>query len=101
LTNDDIRNIAHTYHAWRGDTGAGEYSDVGGFCNSVSVEEIGAHGNVLTPGRYVGTEDVEDQDERFEEKMTLLVRELEEQFAASAELEAAIRSKLRKLFYEK
>jgi type I restriction enzyme M protein len=80
LNDDDIAKIADTYHRWRGD-GAGKYADVAGFCKSATTEEIRAHQHVLTPGRYVGAEDVEDDGEAFEEKMARLVAKLEEQFA--------------------
>ena len=69
LTDDDIARIAGTYHAWRGDKDAGEYADVPGFCKRATLEEIRKHGHVLTPGRYVGAEEVEDDGEPFEEKM--------------------------------
>ena len=99
LTADDIARIAGTYHRWRGDDRSAKYEDVPGFCKSVSAEEIGAHQHVLTPGRYVGAEDVEEDDELFEEKMKRLVGKLEEQFAEGAELDARIRSNLRGLGY--
>ena len=54
LTDEDIARIADTYHAWRGEEGAGDYSDVPGFCKTASLEEVRKHGHVLTPGRYVG-----------------------------------------------
>ncbi len=63
LTDEDIAKIADTYHAWRGEQDAGEYADVPGFCKSVTLEEIREHGHVLTPGRYVGAEAVEDDGE--------------------------------------
>ena len=56
LTDEDIAQIAGTYHAWRGDKDAGEYADVPGFCKAATLEEIRKHGHVLTPGRYVGAE---------------------------------------------
>ncbi len=63
LTDEEIAEIARAYHAWRGEKEAGKYEDVPGFCKGAKVEEIAAHGYVLTPGRYVGAEEVED-DER-------------------------------------
>lgn len=99
LSNDEIARIAGTYHAWRGEAGAGEYKDIPGFCKSAATEEISAHGYVLTPGRYVGSEEIEDDGERFEEKMTHLTTKLEEQFQESARLEAAIRRNLQELRY--
>jgi type I restriction enzyme M protein len=99
LTDEDIALIAATYHAWRGDEGVGQYQDTPGFCKSATIEEIAAHGYVLTPGRYVGAEDIEDEDEPFEEKMARLTQKLEEQFAESARLEAVIRRNLKGLGY--
>jgi type I restriction enzyme M protein len=66
----------------------GPYSptDIAGFCKSATTAEIAAHGHVLTPGRYVGAEEVEDDGEPFEEKMPRLVAELHAQFAESAKL---------------
>ncbi|PSO67882.1 MAG: hypothetical protein BRC39_00910 [Cyanobacteria bacterium QH_7_48_89] len=94
-----MARIAQTYHAWRGEKGAGEYEDVPGFCKSAKWEEIKAHGYVLTPGRYVGAEEIEEEDEPFEEKMERLTAKLEEQFAAGARLEAEIRNNLKGLGY--
>jgi type I restriction enzyme M protein len=99
LTEDDLKKIVSTYHAWRGDKGAGAYADVPGFCKSATAAEIAGHGHVLTPGRYVGAEEVEDDGEPFEEKMPRLVAELHTQFAESAKLEQAINANLRGLGY--
>ncbi len=97
LTDDDIARIAGTYHAWRGDAGAGDYEDVPGFCKSASTEEIAGHDFVLTPGRYVGAEEIEEDDEPFEEKMARLVATLEEQFAEGKRLEEMVRRSLGRL----
>ncbi len=99
LTDADIDKIVSAYHAWRGDQGAGSYEDVAGFCKSAATAEIAAHGHVLTPGRYVGAEEVEDDGEPFEEKMARLVAELDGQFAEAATLEQAIKANLRGLGY--
>jgi len=100
LTDEEIQEIVQTYHAWRGEEGAGEYKDIPGFCKSVSLEEIRQHDYILTPGRYVGVEIQEEDDEPFEEKMKRLVAELEAQFAEGAKLEEAIKRNLRELgFY--
>lgn len=99
LTDDDIKKIVSTYHAWRGDKGAGSYADIAGFCKSATSAEIAAHGHVLTPGRYVGAAEVEEDGEPFEEKMGRLVAELHAQFAESAKLEQAITANLRGLGY--
>ncbi|MFN4294853.1 MAG: type I restriction-modification system subunit M [Thermoflexales bacterium] len=97
LTDEDIRRIADTYHAWRGEPHAGTYRDAPGFCRSVGVDEIRKHGYVLTPGRYVGAPPREDDDEPFAEKMARLVAELREQQAEAARLDEAIRRNLREL----
>jgi type I restriction enzyme M protein len=99
LLEDDLEKISGTYHRWRGANGESSYEDVPGFCKSATTAEIAAHGHVLTPGRYVGAEEVEDDGEPFEEKMPRLVAELEAQFAESAKLEQAIRANLRGLGY--
>ena len=119
LTDADLDKITSTYHLWRGDPhptsghplplgeGRGEgnpatrakYEDVPGFCKSATTQEIASHGWVLTPGRYVGAEEVEDDGDPFEEKMPRLVAELHAQFAESAKLEQAIQANLRGLGY--
>jgi len=105
LTDADIERIASTVAAWRGealDEGGqvGEYADIPGFCRSVTLNEIAEHGHVLTPGRYVGTEEVEDDDEAFAEKMQRLTQQLGEQMQKGAELDQLIRQKLGGLGYE-
>ncbi len=98
LNEEDIARIADTYHAWRGDKDCGiKYADIPGFCKSASIEEIRSHGHVLTPGRYVGAAEVEDDGEPFEEKMKRLVSQLEAQFSEGANLEKTIRENLRRL----
>ena len=77
-----------------------EYVDVAGFCRSVTLAEIAEHGHVLTPGRYVGAEAVEDDDEAFADKMQNLTALLGEQMAKGAELDRLIRQKLGGLGYE-
>ncbi|NJL27819.1 MAG: type I restriction-modification system subunit M [Thermoanaerobaculia bacterium] len=94
LTDEEIARVAGTYHAWRGDKGAGRYEDVAGFCKAATTEEIRSHGFVLTPGRYVGAEVVEESGEGFEETMRRLTAELSRQFDESARLEQAIRKNL-------
>jgi len=100
LTDEDIEKIAGTYHAWRGDEGAGKYEDVPGLCKSATLDEIAGHHFVLTPGRYVGAEDVEDDDEPFDVKMPRLASVLNEQLATGAKLEDSIRANLKDLGYE-
>jgi type I restriction enzyme M protein len=99
LTEDDIAKIAGTYHAWRGEKDAGQYDDQAGFCKSATLKEIEAHGHVLTPGRYVGAVEIEDDGIPFEEKMAELSAELYEQMAEAEELDAAIRKNLEVLGY--
>ena len=104
LTEADIEKIVGTYHAWRGDAPVSGlkpqvYSDIPGFCKSTTTAEIAAHGHVLTPGRYVGAEEVADDGEPFEEKMPRLVSELKSQFAESGKLEKAIEKNLKGLGY--
>ncbi|MCK0510921.1 type I restriction-modification system subunit M [Aromatoleum buckelii] len=100
LTDEVIERIASTVAAWRSDAGAGEYTDQPGYCRSVGLAEIAKHGHVLTPGRYVGAEEVEDDDEAFAEKMQKLTEKLGEQMAKGAELDQLIRQKLGGLGYE-
>lgn len=100
LTDEVIARIEGVVAAWRGEVGAGLYEDVKGFCRSVPLAEIAQHGHVLTPGRYVGAEEVEDDDEAFGEKMRRLTEKLGEQMAKGAELDALIRVKLGGLGYE-
>ncbi|HEY4740422.1 MAG TPA: class I SAM-dependent DNA methyltransferase [Candidatus Acidoferrales bacterium] len=99
LSNDEISDIAHTYHAWRGEKNAGKYEDLAGFCESATTEKIEAHGCILNPGRFVGAEQAEDDDEPFEGKMKRLATSLTEQFTESSKLETAIRKNLRELGY--
>lgn len=100
LSDDDLSNIARTYHAWRGEKDAGKYADVAGFCRSAPADEIASHGFILTPGRYVGAEEQQDDGEPFEEKMKRLAATLGEQFQESAKLEKAIRANLKGLGFE-
>lgn len=98
LDEADIERIADTYHRWRGD-GEGEYGDVPGFCKSASTDEIEAHYCVLTPGRYVGSEAIEDDNGPFEEKMIRLVTRLDGQLKESDRLQRLIRQNLKELGY--
>ena len=94
LEDPDIAKITDTYHAWRGEDGAADYEDVPGFCKSASLEEVKRYGYVLTPGRYVGVEPQENDDEPFEEKMRRLASEWRGQRAEAARLDAAIEANL-------
>jgi type I restriction enzyme M protein len=99
LSNDDIDRIAGTYHAWRGEKGSDRYKDVPGFCMSATTVEIATNGFILTPGRYVGAQEQEDDGESFEEKMARLVAALRQQQADTARLDAAIAANLKELGY--
>ena len=99
LTDEEVQKIADTYHAWRGEDGAGEYADVAGFCKSASMDDIRKHGYVLTPGRYVGAAQQEDDGEPFEEKMARLSAQWREQRVEAARLDAAIEANMKELGY--
>ena len=99
LTDEEIARIARTYHAWRGEKDAGAYADIPGFCKSATLDDIRRHGYVLTPGRYVGAEAAEDDDEPFEEKMKRLVVQLREQQAEARRLDEAIWRNIKELGY--
>jgi type I restriction enzyme M protein len=100
LSDDDIQTIAGTYHAWRGDKGTKtKYADIPGFCKSATLEDIRHHGHILTPGRYVGAAEVEDDGEPFEDKMARLTAELRTQTAESARLDKLIWANLEDIGY--
>ena len=98
LTQEDISKIASIYHKWR--TKDGDYSDIVGFVKSEILEEIEKNDYVLTPGRYVGIEEVEDDGISFEEKMTELTKTLSGQFKKSRELEEEIKKQLASIGFE-
>ena len=101
LSDEELQKIAQTYHNWRGTAwGLNGYADVPGFCKSATLEEIAKHGYALTPGRYVGAEDVEDDDEPFTEKMRRLSALWREQQQEVVRLDAAIDANLRELGYD-
>lgn len=100
LTDEEISKIADTYHAWRGEAEAGEYQNVPGFCKSASIDDIREHGHVLTPGRYVGAAEIENDGEPFEEKMKRLAAKLDEQFTESEKLAMRINENLKGLNLE-
>ena len=97
LSDEDIARIADTYHAWRGKDAAYDYADVAGFCKRAKLEELRRHGHVLTPGRYVGAEPIEDDGEPFAGKMTRLAAQWREQREEGDRLDAAIAQNLEKL----
>lgn len=106
LTEEDIKKISDTYHAFRGEpprpSGTppykeGIYEDIPGFCKAVSTDEIKKQGYILTPGRYVGTEEIEEDGEVFEEKMKLLTAELSKQMEEEKRLDEDIKKQLSKI----
>ena len=97
LSDEDIKKIANTYIAWQNEDG---YEDVQGYCKAASIDEIKEHDYILTPGRYVGIEEVEDDGEPFEEKMERLTNTLANQFKKSRELEEEIRKQLGGIGYK-
>jgi type I restriction enzyme M protein len=97
LRSDDIEKIAGAYHAWRSKEGG--YADMAGFCKSTPTEEIKKHGYVLTPGRYVGTQDAEDDAEPFDERMQQLVGILQSQYSLATTLDKEIADNLKQIGY--
>jgi type I restriction enzyme M protein len=96
LADEDIAKITGAYHAWRGDSDK-QYEDIPGFCKSASLDEIAAHSHVLTPGRYVGVEEAEDDGEPFADKLARLTGQLKSQFEASKRFEGEILENLQLL----
>ncbi len=122
LTDDDLANIAGTYHAWRSGTetenptenpqnvGRGSarqdnapannaYQDIAGYCKSATLDDIKANDYVLTPGRYVGAAEIEDDGIPFEDKMRDLSQTLYQQMQDAQALDAAIKKNLEVLGY--
>ena len=97
LTDEDTARIAGAYHAWRGEPGVGTYTDVAGFCAYATLEQIVEHRHVLTPGRYVGTEQAEPDDEPLDQKIKRLTAELNEAFDESDRLQRIVRDALGRL----
>ncbi len=98
LSDEDILKISDTYHAWRGESteqkGFSKYEDVAGFCKSAKLEEVEKHNFILTPGRYVGFQDIEEDDEEFEAKMERLTSELSKQMEEGKKLDEQIKKNL-------
>lgn len=100
LTAEDITKIASTYHSWRHDPDLDlEYEDVAGFCKSAKLDEVAGHGFVLTPGRYVGAPDAEEDSEPFDERMQRLTVELAEQMIEGQRLDREIKANLEQVGY--
>lgn len=97
LTESEIKEVGRLYHAWRGEKDCGTYEDKAGFCKSVTLDEIEKNGWVLTPGRYVGAEDVVDDEGSFEEKFNKLKNELIGMFKKTQCLAIQIENELNRL----
>lgn len=98
LSEEDIKKISDTYHNYRNLNR--QYEDIQGFCKAAKLDEVREHEYVLTPGRYVGIEEQEDDGIPFEEKMEVLTSELGELFKKSRHLEDEIRKNLGGIGYE-
>jgi type I restriction enzyme M protein len=99
LTDDEIGRIADTYHAWRG-TAEDEYADEPGFCRSATLADIDTAGFTLSPGRYVGAPESEEEEIAFEERMATLIDRLAEQMAENKRLGRDVKEALAKIGYE-
>jgi type I restriction enzyme M protein len=99
LTADEISLITSTYHAWRGQAGAGGYADVAGFCRAAPLSEIEAHAFALGPGRYVGAPEEEEDEIAFEERIGELVAAFGADLAEVERLDAQVRESLEGLGY--
>jgi type I restriction enzyme M protein len=98
FTDADINRIADTYHEWR--SKQGKYQDLKGFCRSAALDEIKKHNFILTPGRYVGIPDEEDDGIPFEEKITAYTNELKEQMEEEGKLNNEIKEQLGKIGFQ-
>ncbi len=99
LSLADIQEISSVFHAWRG-TNDVRYEDIAGFCKTATLEEVQKQDYILTPGRYVGLEELEDDGEPFEEKMTRLTEELTEMFVKAHHFEEEIKERLGAIGYD-
>ncbi|MDD2656436.1 MAG: class I SAM-dependent DNA methyltransferase [Patescibacteria group bacterium] len=94
LSEEDMAKIAETFHQWRKSE---NYEDIRGYCKSAELSEVEKHGFVLTPGRYVGITEEEDDGIPFEEKMEKLATTLKGQFAKESEMNEEIKEQLKKI----
>jgi type I restriction enzyme M protein len=99
LADEDVAQITSAYHSWRGSKRGQPFADVAGFCRSSTTGEIAGEGHALTPGRYVGSDDTEDDSEPFELKMMRLIEMLREQRGEAARLDGEILACLMELGY--
>jgi len=98
FTDEDISKISEVYHNWR--SKEGNYEDIQGFCKSATLKEVEDNNFVLTPGRYVGTEDIEDDGISFEDKVAGISENLKSHFEQSIELQERIKLNLKKVGIE-
>jgi type I restriction enzyme M protein len=94
LSDDDLAKVARTYHAWRGEAGADAYEDISGFCATTTIAQIAEHRFILSPGRYVGSEETEDEDEPLQERIERLTTELLAAFDEGTRLQTSVRTVL-------
>ena len=97
LLDTDIEAMATKFHSWRGEPNTGTYEDVQGFCSSVTTDEIARHRFVLTPGRFVGSLEAEDDGEPVQQKISRLTDELLESFEESNRMQSIVREAMRAL----
>ena len=97
LSDKDINKISSIYHNYQNDT---SYEDIAGFCKKVTIDDIKLNDYVLTPGRYVGTEVIEDDGIPFEEKMEKMTKKLSKQFEESHILEEEIKKSLKSIGFD-
>ena len=103
LTEKEIERIGETYHNWRASTSSappGQYKDVPGFCQAISIQEIRKNNYILTPGRYIDFKHEQEDDETFDEKMKSLTASLKDQMRKASSLDETIRNNLEKIGYK-
>lgn len=100
FSQEQIDKIAGTYRSYIGEKGYPKYKDVQGYCKVATIEDIAKFNHVLTPGRYVGAEEIEEDDEPFQQKMKLLVNEYDKLSEESKKLDKDIRKNLKELGFE-
>jgi type I restriction enzyme M protein len=100
LTEAEIDSITAVYHAWRGEHDAGAYTDEPGFCKSATLADIEAAGLTLSPGRYVGAPDAEEDEIAFEERMATLIDQLADEMAENTRLADSVKTALAEVGYD-
>ena len=100
LSEEQIQRIAGTYRSFIGEKGYPKYENIPGYCQVSKIEDIAKNNYVLTPGRYVGAEEIEDDGEPFEDKMKRLTQEYARLTDESAKLDKEIRKNLKEIGFE-